>query len=141
MYNHHYYTVYNTVQPQQTNCPTCGISLKHIKSRPCPDPEVIGEHLRDSAGFEGTLMSGDSVCYCCYKSHLVILQKEIMFSKDSDLQATLCELRHKICTVDQPSMLQQVHDDITSKEQPHTMTHSLCVGLQVSLNILTMDCD
>ena len=28
--NHHYYMVYNALQPQQTNCPTCGISLKHI---------------------------------------------------------------------------------------------------------------
>ena len=73
--NHHYYTVYNAVQPQQTNCPTCGISLKHVKPRQCPNAELIVEHLRDSAGFEGNLTSGDKVCYSCYKSHLVILQE------------------------------------------------------------------
>lgn len=37
----HYYIVYNWVQPQQTNCPTCGVSLKHVKSRQCPNPEII----------------------------------------------------------------------------------------------------
>ena len=25
---HHYYTIYNLIQPQQTNCPTCGVNLK-----------------------------------------------------------------------------------------------------------------
>ena len=34
---HHYYMVYNTIQPQQTHCPTCGISLKHVPTRPCPN--------------------------------------------------------------------------------------------------------
>ena len=97
--------MHNAVQPQKTNCPTCGTSLKHVQSRLCPNAEVIREHLRDNTGFEGTLISGDSVYYCCYKSHLVILQKQIMFSMDSDLQATLlCELIHKMHTVDQPTV-------------------------------------
>ena len=25
---HHYYTIYNLIQPQQTNCQTCGVNLK-----------------------------------------------------------------------------------------------------------------
>ena len=52
---HHYYMVYNIIQPQQTHCPTCGISLKHVPTRPCTNAELIGEHLRESAGFEGNL--------------------------------------------------------------------------------------
>ena len=69
---HHYYMVYNIIQPQQTHCPTCGISLKHVPTRPCPNAELIGEHLRESAGFEGNLNTGDRVCFCCYKSHLIV---------------------------------------------------------------------
>ena len=57
--NHHYYAVYNAVQSQQSNCLTCGTSLKHVKSRPCPNSELIEEHLQDSTGFEGTLTLGD----------------------------------------------------------------------------------
>ena len=44
--NHHYYMVYNAVQPQQTNCPTCGISLRYVTSRPCPNAQVISEHTQ-----------------------------------------------------------------------------------------------
>ena len=117
--NHHYYTVYNAVQPQQINCPTCGISLKHVKSRPCPNAELIGEHLRDSAGFEGNLMSGDKVRYSCYKSHLVILQEVKKFSKDSDLQSLLNGFRQKISTADQPNTLQQVRDLAMDKTVVH----------------------
>ena len=117
--NHHYYIVYNAVQPQQTNCPTCGISLRHIKSRPCPNAEIIGEHLRDSTGFEGTLTSGDKVCYSCYKSHLVILQEGKTISKDSDLQSTLQAIRQKVGTVDQPKTSQQVRDLAMDKTIVH----------------------
>ena len=117
--NHHYYIVYNAVQPQQTNCPTCGISLRHIKSRPCPNAENIGEHLRDSTGFEGTLTSGDKVCYSCYKSHLVILQEGKTISKDSDLQSTLQAIRQKVGTVDQPKTSQQVRDLAMDKTIVH----------------------
>ena len=108
--NHHYYMVYNALQPQQTNCPTCGISLKHIKSRPCPNVELIEKHLRDSAGFDGNLRSGDKVCYSCYKWHLVILQEEKQISRDSDLHSMLQVFRQKISTADQPSTSQQVCD-------------------------------
>ena len=44
IYNHHYYMVCIAVQPQQTNCPTYGISLKHVESRPCPNSEVESEN-------------------------------------------------------------------------------------------------
>ena len=123
--HHHYYTVYNAVQPQQSNCPTCGISLKQVNSRPCQNAELIGEHLRDRAGFEGTLTSGDKVCYSCYKSHLVILQEGKKFSKDSDLQSILHDFRHKISTVDQPSILQQVCDLAMDKTVVHVVEELL----------------
>ena len=72
---HHYYTVCNTVQSHSANCRTCGICLKHVNSRQCPNAEIIFEHLRETAGFEGTLATEDKVCYSCYKSHLIILQE------------------------------------------------------------------
>ena len=103
--NHLYYMVYNAVQPQQTNCPTCGISLKQVTFRPCPNAQVIREHLQESAGFEGTLGTGDKVCFSCYKSHLIILQQEKAVSKDSDLLSILDEYRHKVHTADQPSTI------------------------------------
>lgn len=111
--------VYNAVQPQQTNCPACGISLKHVTSRPCPNAQVIREHLQESAGFEGTLEAGDKVCFSCYKSHLIILQQEKAVSKDSDLLSTLDEYRHKVHTADQPSTLQEVHELAMDKTVVH----------------------
>ena len=39
--DHHYYIVYNAVQHQQTNCPTCGISLRNVKSRPGHHAQVL----------------------------------------------------------------------------------------------------
>ena len=42
----HYYTIYNLIQPQQNKCPTCGVNLKHVTSRPCPNAEVVKDHLR-----------------------------------------------------------------------------------------------
>lgn len=111
--------VYNAVQPQQTNCPARGISLKHVTSRPCPNAQVIREHLQESAGFEGTLEAGDKVCFSCYKSHLIILQQEKAVSKDSDLLSTLDEYRHKVHTADQPSTLQEVHELAMDKTVVH----------------------
>ena len=83
---HHYHLLYNILQPPQTNCVTCHISLWHCNSRPCPKPEIIELHLRENTGFEGHLKAQDKVCYICYKSHLVILQPNQMISRDSDLQ-------------------------------------------------------
>lgn len=55
--------VYNAVQPQLTDCPTCRIFLEHVTSRPCPNTQVIRKHLQESAGFEGTLEAGNKVYY------------------------------------------------------------------------------
>ena len=95
------------------------ISLKHVKSRLCPNAKLIGEHLQESAGFEDTLISGDKVCYSCYKSHLVILQEGKTLSNDSDLQSILHDFRQKIGTVDKPSTLQQVRDLAMDKTVVH----------------------
>ena len=106
----HYHTVYFSVQPQQTNCATCGMSLKHVRCRPCPNAEVVGTHLRNSAGYEGNLSNGDKVCYSCYKSHLILLQEEKKVSEDSDLQSTIANIRHSLSTATTPSTLQQMRD-------------------------------
>lgn len=79
----HYHEVYKFLQPQQRNCPTCEASLKHVHSRPCPNPKVIQTHLRNTAGFEGSIAAGDKVCFSCYKSHLAILQEDDKVSTDS----------------------------------------------------------
>ena len=59
--------------------------LKNVITRPCPNAELIREHLTDTTGFNGTLLSGDKICFACYKSHLVILQEEKKLSWDGDL--------------------------------------------------------
>ena len=43
--NHHYHLLYNQLHPTQTNCSTCGSSLKHTNPRPCPNPSVIQSYL------------------------------------------------------------------------------------------------
>lgn len=35
--SHHYHTVYNATKSPQTNCRTCGICLKRVQSRRCPN--------------------------------------------------------------------------------------------------------
>ena len=107
---HHYYTIYNLIQPQQTNCPTCGVNLKHVTSRPCPDAEVVKDHLQKNTTFNGDLSDGDRVCYSCYKFHLLILHESKTSSKDTDLQAVLDNLRLKINTQGRPCTMQQVCD-------------------------------
>ena len=43
---HHYRIAYNAIQPHQTMCPTCRISIrKQPNSRPCPNAEKIAERL------------------------------------------------------------------------------------------------
>lgn len=105
----HYHEVYKLLQPQQRNCPTCETSLKHVHSRPCPNPEVIQKHLRNTAGFEGSIAAGDKVCFSCYKSHLAILQQDDRVSTDSDLQSLLCNTRLKISNT-MATTLEQVND-------------------------------
>ncbi len=82
---YHYHLLYNQLHPTQTNCSTCGSSLKHANPRPCPKPSVIQSHLTETAGFEGQINPGDKVCYTCYKSQLVILQENKQVSRDSAL--------------------------------------------------------
>ena len=85
--------------------PSCGISLRHTITRPCPNAAIIQERLTKTTGFNGTLLSEDRVCFACYKSHLVILQEEKKISRDSDLQSLIEEVRQKTC---QPTTLQEV---------------------------------
>lgn len=93
----HYYTFYQKLQPQQTNCPSCSISLKNTSSRPCPNPKVIEEHLQNVAGFDVTINSTDRVCYNCYKYHLLILHKEQQ--QGNDLPSIVREYKQKVATM------------------------------------------
>ena len=74
---HHYHIVYNTVEPTQTNCVTCGMSLKHSTPKLCPNPELIEPHLKECVGFQGSIGKNDKVCSVCYRSHLLILQRQM----------------------------------------------------------------
>ena len=71
----HYYYLYRSLQPSQTNCITCGTDLRNkVKlSRTCPRSDVIESPLRDNTGFEGQIKEHDKVCYSCYKFHTSIL--------------------------------------------------------------------
>ena len=101
----HYYTVYNAQRAHLANCPVCGICLKHVQSRPCPNAERITEHLRDTAGFEISLQPEQKVCYSCYKSQLIILQEQELTSRQADLQLLLEEIKEN--STGQPSTAQQ----------------------------------
>ena len=83
---HHYHKVYNSLVPTQKNCTTCNISLKHSNSRPCPQPDVIMNHLRVHTSFNGNIKEHDKVCCACYRSQLFIIQKNSIISNDSDLE-------------------------------------------------------
>ena len=83
---HHYHLLYNTYLPTQTNCITCGISLKHAKPRPCPDPTAIQGYLKINTGFDSEILPTDKVCNTCYKAHLTMLQEIRTISTDSDLK-------------------------------------------------------
>ena len=76
----------------QTNCVTCGVSLKNSNPKTCPLPKVVEEHLKASTGFEGNIGENDKVCYSCYRSHLVIIQKNRSVSNDSDLESLIKQL-------------------------------------------------
>ena len=93
---HHYRIIHSILQPPQTNCSTCNISLRHCNSRPCPQPEVIQQHLRENTGFEGHVKAQDKVCYTCYKCNFLNLQQNKMISRDSDLQKLITTCRQLI---------------------------------------------
>lgn len=107
---HHYHEIYKLLQPQQRNCPTCEMSLKHVNCRSCPNPEIIQAHLRSTAGFEGSISAGDKVCFTCYKSHLTILQQGNVVSTDSDLQSLLQNTSLRISAIPVPVTLEQIND-------------------------------
>ena len=82
---HHYHLVYNTYQPTQTHCPTCGAVLQKQSARPCPNTERIQSYLVDKRSYEGVINNGDKVCFACYKSHLHFLKQSQNKSIDTDL--------------------------------------------------------
>ena len=82
---HHYHLTYNTLQPQQSNCPTCGSSLRTTHTRSCPNAPFIRKYLEEKTGFEGELIENTKVCYACYKSHLQLLKDANTISTNSDL--------------------------------------------------------
>ena len=85
--------VYKSAFPTQTKCVTCGTSLKNSNPKTCPSPKLVEDHLKTSTGFEGNIRDNDRVCYSCYRSHLVIIQKIRSVSNDSDLEELIDELQ------------------------------------------------
>ena len=43
------------LQPTQMHCVTCDVSLRHSKTKPCPEPETIKKYLHDNAGYDGDI--------------------------------------------------------------------------------------
>ena len=92
----HYYYLYWSLQPLQTNYITCGTDLRNKVSRTCPRPDVIESHLRDNTGFEGQIKEHNKVCYSCYKFHTSILREANTVSTDSDLRQIIDKLKNQI---------------------------------------------
>ena len=96
---HHYHLVYSAVQPRE--CATCGVRLRGNNHHPCPKPDVIRKHLKESTGFEGEIHSQDRVCMTCYKSHLVVLKENKSISRDSDLEKLISTYTEQIPSIDE----------------------------------------
>ena len=85
------------LQPTQIHCVTCDVSLRHSKTKPCPEPETIKKYLHDNAGYDGDINEHDKVCYACYRAHLVILkQKDKLISSDADLEKLITTLFRQV---------------------------------------------
>ena len=63
--------------------------LRYISRRLCPNLDLIQAHLRNSTGFEGTITASNKICFSCYKSHLVTLQKGTRTSKTQKQARTM----------------------------------------------------
>lgn len=88
--------VYNQLHPTQFHCTTCGLSLKHSKTKLCPDPVRIGMYLTEKDGFEGTIEANDKICYSCYKYHLFILKQHEKTSTQISLEELVTTVEQKI---------------------------------------------
>ena len=85
------------LQPTQMHCVTCDMSLRHSKTKPCPEPEIIKKYLHDNASYDGDINEHDKVCYACYRAHLVILkQKDKLISFDADLKDIITTLSSQV---------------------------------------------
>ena len=102
---HHYHVLYDRAQTRQRNCRTCGRRLQAGSDRPCPQPNVVQEYLKEHADFTGDISKSDRVCFTCYKSHLALLKQNIPTSDDEDLKAQVQSVR---ASVDKGSDI--VHD-------------------------------
>ena len=92
---HHYYLVYDTLQPKVVQCSLCKSSLKGVAARRCPDPQRVQKYLKESIGFRGKITDDVSLCTSCYKSHLQILKK-VPSSTDDDLLSIILNLKGSI---------------------------------------------
>ena len=78
-------------------CVTCDVSLRHSKTKPCPEPEIIKIYLHDNASYDGDINEHDKVCYACYRAHLVIWkQKDKLISFDADLKEIITTLSSQV---------------------------------------------
>jgi len=96
---YHYHIVYSTLQHRR--CATCGVRLRGNNHRPCPKPDAIQQHLKETTGFEGEICCQDRVCMSCYKSHLVVLKGSKPISRDNDLQQLIDTYTQQIPSIDQ----------------------------------------
>ena len=102
-----FFDIPDVAASSETNCPMCGISLRHKKSRVCPQPEKIGYHLSKTIGFEGHITEGQKVCFSCYMSHL---QQSCCTceSTDSDLEILINRLKHSIKSTNEVLSIEDV---------------------------------
>ncbi len=108
---HHYHLVYILVQPTQTHCATCGVSLKHSNPKSCPNLELIEKYLHENADYDGHINNDDNVCYTCYRAHLVILKgSHAEKSADSGLQHLITTLSDQLHVPSETTSIQEAID-------------------------------
>ena len=73
MCKNHYHVMYDSLHSKQTQCYTCGSSLRGVQTRTCPAAEKIQCYLAEKTGFEGEIPPDAKVCMTCYKARLVII--------------------------------------------------------------------
>ena len=99
----HYSDFYHHKNPDKfKQCVTCG---KHLvdttKIRTCPDAKIVQEFLQENSEFQTEIRNGDTVCYTCYKEHLVIIKhkRSATTSSDENLTTLLKQIKAEMGTM------------------------------------------
>ena len=65
------------LQPTHMHCVTCDVSLRHSKTKLCPEPKVIKKYLHDNAGYDGDINEHERFAMHAIEHTLSFLNRRI----------------------------------------------------------------